>query len=183
MPLPAIARQREIIDRRALMAALSALAVDSSTPDRAPIVALLREALTHGRAEVRARFDAGGSAGHCVTEQGFLVDQLIRTLFDFVTEHIYPLANPTQGEKLAVVAAGGYGRGEVAPYSDVVLLVLPPYKRPPHTEQFVEYLLVLLWDLRLKVGHSVRSVDESLRFAKTDLTIRTALLEARYLWG
>ncbi|HXO01576.1 MAG TPA: [protein-PII] uridylyltransferase, partial [Stellaceae bacterium] len=183
MPLPAIARQREIIDRRALMAALSALAVDSSTPDRAPIVALLREALNHGRAEVQARFDAGGSAGHCVTEQCFLVDQLIRTLFDFVTEHIYPLANPTQGEKLAVVAVGGYGRGEMAPYSDVDLLFLLPYKRTPHTEQVVEYLLYLMWDLRLKVGHAVRSVDESLRYAKSDLTIRTALVEARYIWG
>src|SRR3984957_9110015 len=183
MPLPAIARQREIIDRRALMAALSGLAVDSSPPDRAPIAALPREALNHGRAEVQARFDAGGSAGHCVTEQCFLVDQLIRTLFDFVTEHIYPLANPTQGEKLAVVAVGGYGRGEMAPYSDVDLLFLLPYKRTPHTEQVVEYLLYLMWDLRLKVGHAVRSVDESLRYAKSDLTIRTALVEARYIWG
>jgi [protein-PII] uridylyltransferase len=183
MPLPAITRQREIIDRRALMAALLALAVDSSTPDRAPIVALLREALKHGRAEIQARFEAGGSAGHCVTEQCFLVDQLIRTLFDFVTEKIYPLANPTQGEKLAVVAVGGYGRGEMAPYSDVDLLFLLPYKRTPHTEQVVEYLLYLLWDLRLKVGHAVRSVNESLRYAKSDLTIRTALLEARYIWG
>src|SRR5271154_6356955 len=183
MPLPAITRQREIIDRRALMAALSALAVDWSTPDRAPIVALLREALNHGRAEVQARFDAGGSAGHCVTEQCFLVDQLIRVLFDFVAEHIFPLANPTQGEKLAVVAVGGYGRGEMAPYSDVDLLFLMPYKQTPHTEQVVEYLLYLMWDLRLKVGHATRSIDECLRYAKSDLTIRTALLEARYVWG
>ncbi len=183
MPLPAIARQREIIDRRALTEALSALAVDTTTPDRTPIVALLREALNRGRTEIQTRFEAGGSAAHCVAEQCFLIDQLIRTLFDFVVEHIYPLANPTQGEKLAVVAVGGYGRGEMAPYSDVDLLFLLPYKRTPHTEQVVEYLLYLLWDLRLKVGHSVRSVDESLRYAKSDLTIRTALLEARYLWG
>jgi [protein-PII] uridylyltransferase len=183
MPLPAIARQREIIDRRALTEALSALAVDTTTPDRTPIVTLLREALNRGRTETQTRFEAGGSAAHCVAEQCFLIDQLIRTLFDFVVEHIYPLANPTQGEKLAVVAVGGYGRGEMAPYSDVDLLFLLPYKRTPHTEQVVEYLLYLLWDLRLKVGHSVRSVDESLRYAKSDLTIRTALLEARYLWG
>jgi [protein-PII] uridylyltransferase len=143
----------------------------------------LRDALNHGRAEIQARFEGGGSAAHCVAEQCFLVDQLIRVLFDFVTEHVYPLANPTAGEKLAVVAVGGYGRGEMAPYSDVDLLFLTPYKRTPHTEQVVEYLLYLLWDLRLKVGHATRSVDECLRYAKTDLTIRTALLEARYIWG
>jgi len=183
MPLPAITKQREIIDRRALSEALSALAADSASPDRDSIVKLLRDALTHGRAEIQARFEGGGSAAHCVAEQCFLIDQLIRTLFDFVDEYIYPAANPTQGEKLAVVAVGGYGRGEMAPFSDVDLLFLLPYKRTPHTEQVVEYLLYLMWDLRLKVGHSVRSVDESLRYAKSDLTIRTALLEARYIWG
>ena len=183
MSLPAITRQREIIDRRALIEALSALEIASATADRTPIVKLLRAALDGGRAEIRSRFENGGSAAHCVAEHCFLVDQLIRTLFDFVAEHIYPVANPTEGEKLAVAAVGGYGRGEMAPYSDVDLLFLLPYKRTPHTEQVVEYLLYLMWDLRLKVGHSVRSVDESLRYAKTDLTIRTALLEARYLWG
>ena len=120
---------------------------------------------------------------HRVAEQCFLIDQLIRVLFDFVSESIYPLANPTAGEKLAIVAVGGYGRGEMAPFSDIDLLFLLPYKRTPHTEQVVEYLLYLLWDLRLKVGHSTRSVDECLRYAKADLTIRTALLEARYVWG
>jgi [protein-PII] uridylyltransferase len=131
MPLPAITRQREIIDRRALGAALAALAVDTTTPDRKPIVALLREALNHGRAEIERRFEEGGSAAHCVAEQCFLIDQLIRTLFDFVAERIYPLANPTEGERLAIVAVGGYGRGEMAPYSDVDLLFLFPYKQAP----------------------------------------------------
>ncbi|HWE77572.1 MAG TPA: [protein-PII] uridylyltransferase [Pseudolabrys sp.] len=183
MPLPAIIRQREIIDRRALGERLAALAGDRATPDRAPVVALLREVLNQGRAEIQARFETGGSAAHCVAEQCFLVDQLVRTLFDFVTEHVYPLANPTQGEKMAVVATGGYGRGEMAPFSDLDLLFLTPYKRTPHTEQVVEYLLYMLWDLRLKVGHATRSIDECLRYAKGDLTIRTALLEARYVWG
>src|SRR5579872_6245375 len=183
MPLPAIVKQREIIDRRALSESLAALAADAATPERKPVVALLRETLDRGRGEIRRRFEDGGSAAHCVVEQCFLVDQLIRTLFDFVTEHVYPLANPTQGEKIAIVAVGGYGRGEMAPYSDVDLLFLLPYKQTPHTEQVVEYLLYLLWDLRLKVGHATRSVADCLRYAKTDLTVRTALLEARYIWG
>jgi len=183
MPPPAIVKQREIIDRRALIDALGALGVNAGAPDRKPIVAPLREALQQGRAEIRRRFEAGGSAANCVAEQSFLIDQLIRTLFDFVAERIYPAANPTEGEKLAVVAVGGYGRSEMAPYSDVDLLFVLPYKQTPHTEQIVEYLLYLLWDLRLKVGHATRSIAECLRYAKTDLTIRTALLEARYLWG
>jgi [protein-PII] uridylyltransferase len=183
MALPAIAKQREIIDRRALSDALTALAKDTATPDRAQVLALLRHALGRGRAAIQARFESGGSAAPCIAEQCFLIDQLIRTLFDFVAERVYPIANPTAGEKLAVVAVGGYGRGEMAPFSDVDLLFLTPYKRTPHTEQVVEYLLYLLWDLQLKVGHATRSVDECLRYAKTDLTIRTALLEARYIWG
>ncbi|HYM71430.1 MAG TPA: [protein-PII] uridylyltransferase [Stellaceae bacterium] len=182
MPLPAIARQREIIDRRVLAEALAALAIDSGA-DRAPIVALLRAALDRGRGEIRHRFEARGSAAHCAAEQCFLIDQLIRILFDFVSERIYPIANPTEGEKIAIVAVGGYGRGEMAPFSDVDLLFLLPYKQTPHTEQVVEYLLYVLWDLRLKVGHSTRSIDDCLRYARTDLTIRTALLEVRYVWG
>ena len=182
MPLPAIAKQRDIIDRRSLAEALAALSIDSGA-DRAPVVALLRQALDRGRGEIQRRFEAGGSAAHCVAEQCFLIDQLIRVLFDFVSESLYPIANPTAGEKIAIVAVGGYGRGEMAPFSDVDLLFLLPYKRTPHTEQVVEYLLYLLWDLRLKVGHSTRSVDDCLRYAKGDLTIRTALLEARYVWG
>ena len=111
------------------------------------------------------------------------MDQLVRALFDLVTGEIYPLPNPTSGERLAIVAVGGYGRGELAPYSDIDLLFLLPYKRTPHTEQVVEYLLYLLWDLGLKIGQSTRSVEECLRQAKSDLTIRTGLLEARYVWG
>src|SRR3984957_14965004 len=180
LPLPAIVKQREIIDRRALAEKLAALPIDSGAADRGPIVELLREALAHGRGEIQRRFEGGGSASHCVAEQCFLIDQLIRILFDFVTERIYPLSNPPEGEKVAV---GGYGRGEMAPFSDVDLLFLLPYKQTPHTEQVVEYLLYILWDLRLKVGHAARSINECLRYAKSDLTICTALLEARYVWG
>src|SRR6266853_968140 len=180
-----IARQREIIDRRALAEELSAAAGSVQVPalDRTPFVEPLRAVLTNGRAEIRRRFEATGDGAIVIREQCFLMDQLIRALFDLVTENIYPLPNPTKGERLAIVAVGGYGRGELAPFSDIDLLFLLPYKQTPHTEQVVEYLLYLLWDLGLKIGQSTRSVDECLRQAKSDLTIRTGLLEARYLWG
>ena len=82
-----------------------------------------------------------------------------------------------------MVATGGYGRGELAPLRDIDLLFLRPYKQTPRGEQIVEFMLYLLWDLGLKVGHATRTVDESLRYGERDQTIRTALLEARYVWG
>jgi [protein-PII] uridylyltransferase len=180
-----IPRQRDIIDRRVLEQQLAAVARSTQSPalDRGPFIAPLRASLTAGGDEIRRRFEATGDGAAVVREQSFLIDQLIRVMFDLVTGEIYPLPNPTSGERLAIVAVGGYGRGELAPYSDIDLLFLLPYKRTPRTEQVVEYLLYLLWDLGLKIGQATRSVEECLRQAKADLTIRTGLLEARYLWG
>ena len=179
-----IVRQRDIIDRRQLSEELSAVArVRSPNPDHAALVPALKTALAKGRAEIRRRFEEKGDGAAVIREQCFLMDQLIRALFDVVTGELYPLPNPTSGERLALVAVGGYGRGELAPYSDIDLLFLLPYKRTPYTEQVVESLLYSLWDLGLKVGHATRSVEDCLRHARSDLTIRTSLIEARYLWG
>ncbi len=111
------------------------------------------------------------------------MDQLICALFGFAARHVYPRSNPTAGERLSVVAVGGYGRGEMAPFSDVDLLFLLPYRQTPWGEQVVEYLLYMLWDLNLNVGHATRSVDECMRLGRSDIAIRTGLLEARYLCG
>jgi [protein-PII] uridylyltransferase len=178
-----IQRQREIIDRRALSAALDALAADAAEPPRARVVELLRQALQQGRAEIRQRFEQNGNGTETVRGLSFLMDQLLRVLYDFVGNHVYPLANPTAGEHMTVAAVGGYGRGELAPYSDIDLLFLLPYKSTPHTEQVVEYMLYALWDLGIKVGQATRSIEDTLRHAQADLTIRTAVLEARYIWG
>ena len=71
----------------------------------------------------------------------------------------------------------------MAPFSDVDLLFLTPYKQTPWGESLIESALYCLWDLRLKVGHSVRTIDDCLRYARSDITVRTSLLEHRYLWG
>jgi len=181
-----VPRQREIIDRRRLVGKLDELAqARDRSPEalRADVLALFKEALAEGREVVRRRFEAGASGVEAARAQSFLMDQVIRLIHDFAFEHVYPLANPTSGERLALVAVGGYGRGELAPYSDIDLLFLLSYKSTPHTERIVEYMLYMLWDLGLKVGHATRSVDDCIRLAKSDIVIRTNLLEARYLWG
>ncbi|MBP2298642.1 [protein-PII] uridylyltransferase [Azospirillum picis] len=184
-PPPAIPNKRAIISRRKLSGELEELVAEHGTGDklRPALLACLRRSLADGRVEVRRRFDAGGSGEQCVRENCYLADRLVGTLADFTVRHIFPTANPTAGEVFDVAATGGYGRGELAPFSDIDLLFLLPYKRTPRVEQVVEYMLYILWDLGLKVGHAVRSVDECIRQSKADVTIRTAILESRYLWG
>lgn len=182
---PQIANKRAILSRRKLAEDLEGLVETHGTGDRLrpALIACLRAALNDGRAEVRSRFEAKGSGEDCVRQNCYLADGLVRTLADFTVTHIFPTANPTSGEVFDIAATGGYGRGELAPFSDIDLLFLLPYKRTPRVEQVVEYMLYILWDLGLKVGHAVRSVDDCIRQSKADVTIRTAILEARYLWG
>ena len=189
-PYDLIPDRRKIVRRRALEEALAALVEDlpsGGEPPRGPVLAILRDALAAGRAEIRRRFDEPGPLRNdgpaVLAATSYLMDQIVRVLFDFADRYAYPAANPSTAERLGVVATGGYGRGELAPLSDLDLLFLRPYKQTPRGEQIVEFMLYLLWDMGLKVGHATRTVDESLRYAERDQTIRTALLEARYLWG
>ena len=189
-PYDQIPDRRAIVRRRALEEALAHLVEDlpsGGEPPRPAVLALLRDALAAGRAEIRRRFEEPGPLRNdgdmVLASTSFLMDQLIRVIFDFADQRIYAAANPSTAERLGVVATGGYGRGELAPLSDIDLLFLRPYKQTPRGEQIVEFMLYLLWDMGLKVGHATRTVDESLRYADRDQTIRTALLEARYVWG
>ncbi len=181
--MEAIRDQRAVLDRRRLSAALAG----AGRADDTALRDVLKRALAEGRAEIRRRFEAEPLAEEAGLRVGretcFLMDQLIRTLYDHTTQRVFPLANPSAGEHLALVAVGGYGRGELAPFSDIDLLFLLPYKLTPHGEQVVEFMLYRLWDLGLKVGHATRSVDECIRQARADMTIRTGLLESRFLWG
>ncbi|MBF0391371.1 MAG: [protein-PII] uridylyltransferase [Alphaproteobacteria bacterium] len=181
----AIRRQRAIIDRRAVINGLDDLLAGDAprSKRRGRVLDYLKSVMAAGKTEVRKRFDEHGRGSVTVRENCFLVDQLVRVIHDFAVEHEIGGGVRTAGEMLGVVAVGGYGRGELSPHSDIDLLFLLPYKRTPYSEQVVEWILYMLWDLGLKVGHSTRSVDECIRQAKDDWTIRTAMLEARWLWG
>jgi len=181
-----VPRKRDIIDRKALIRELDEQVgwCGVSTETRGNFLQIFKAALYRGVGEIQRRFEEERIRGtEVVHSSAHLVDQLVRAIYDFASTHVYPLANPTTGEQLAIAATGGYGRAELAPLSDIDLMFLVPYKSTPHTEQMVEYMLYMLWDMGLKVGHATRSVDECVSLAKSDLTIRTSLLETRWLWG
>ena len=184
--MPSIPKQRRIVDRAAILGRLDEMLADGRSPRdlRGDLLGLLKDAMAGGRDEIRRRFDRREARGaEAARAQAFLADHIVRIIYDFATGHAYPAANPTEGERLCVAAVGGYGRGELAPHSDIDLLFLLPFKVTARQEQVIEYVLYMLWDLKLKVGHATRSIDDCLRLARRDLTIGTALLEARYLWG
>lgn len=180
-----IPNQRAVIDRRALAGAIAdTVEAKGAARARPKVVELLRGALAAGREEIARRLGEKPTMGHDSAEaQAFLVDQLIRVIHDHVTQEVYPAPNRTSGERLTIMAVGGYGRGEMAPHSDVDVAFITPGRQTPWCEQVIEATLYFLWDLGLKVGQSSRSLDDVVRMAKSDLTIRTALLEGRYVWG
>src|SRR3546814_4305968 len=103
------------------------------------MVALLKQALEAGRAEVERRLLAAPSAGRLAAQAtAFLIDQIVRLSYDFTTHHLYPASNRTAGERITVIAVGGYGRGEMAPHSDVDIGFVTPFKQTSWTEQVIE---------------------------------------------
>ena len=144
----------------------------------------MKPLLAAGHAEIRRAFLSGEQGGAATAQaQALLTDALVQGLIEIIAGRFFTTSNSTIAEQLVVIAIGGYGRGELAPYSDLDLLFLLSHKRTPWVEQVVETVLYILWDLGLKVGQAVRSVDECIRLARTDTTICTSLLEARLLWG
>ena len=179
-----VPNRRAIVDRRALAEEIAAIATDDPALLRRDAIGKLKDALDAGRAEIARRLADRPSRGlEAANAQAFLIDQLLRLLYDLATQRLYPLSNPTASERLTLMAVGGYGRGEMAPFSDVDIAFLTPWKQPPWAEQVIETLLYSLWDMGLKVGHSSRSLDDMVRQAKGDVTIRTALLEGRHVCG
>jgi len=175
------------IDGVALRHSLTAAAHASDSTDaqilRKAAVAVLKQALSEAREAARALLEAGGSGLDAARGLAAAEDEIIGALYDFTVKHVYYAQNPSTAERIAIVAVGGYGRGPLAPGSDIDLLFVLPYKQTAWGESAVEFMLYALWDLGQKVGHATRSVDECIRLARSDMTIRTSVLEARYLWG
>ncbi|WP_371156809.1 [protein-PII] uridylyltransferase [Jannaschia sp. 2305UL9-9] len=176
-----------IFDDSAVLAALSDIMstrAEDPMAVRAAVVKVLRDAQTRGRAAIAEGFAADPTRARRVTHSyAFLTDRLVQSVWMIATRHLHPCPNPTEGERFAIVAVGGYGRGEMAPASDVDLLFLTTWKVTPWIESVVESMLYILWDLKLKVGHSTRTIKDCIRLGGEDYTIRTALLEQRLICG
>ncbi len=177
--------QREVFDADAIFNEIRASLSDTSPAGvRRATIEVLRPQLKSGREKIaQAIAEHPFAARDAVQAYCLLTDGVIETVFRVGTEILHPNPNPTEGERIAVLAVGGYGRGEMAPYSDVDLLFLMPWKVTPWAESLIESMLYILWDLHLKVGHASRSIQECVRLGRDDYTIRTALLENRCLVG
>ena len=151
---------------------------------RAAAVKILNTAQKRGREQIAQAFAASPFDARGMTRAyTYLTDQLVLATLRFSVDVLHPKPNPTESEKLSVIAVGGYGRGEMAPFSDVDLLFLIPYKATGWIESVVESMLYMLWDMKLKVGHSTRTIKDCIRLGAEDFTIQTALLEHRFVAG
>jgi [protein-PII] uridylyltransferase len=178
--------EASLFDAAAVTADLAKLAGEYRGRDgelRTAVAQRLKAALAAGRASAEARLREDRHGRRCAERLCFMQDEAIRVIYEFAVRYLYPSLNPSEAEHMAIVATGGYGRGLLAPGSDIDLLFLLPYKQTAWGESIAETILYCLWDMGLKVGHATRSIDECIRQAKADMTIRTALLEARFLLG
>src|SRR6202012_3129420 len=195
-------------DTARITAAVDALAEKNAGREdmfRSAVAQLLKAEMIAARATAQAVLLKDRHGRRCAERLCFVQDEIIRILFAAATRHLYHSPIPSGAERMAVVATGGYGRGLMAPESDIDLLFILPYKQTAWGEQVAEAILYCLWDMGLKVGHATRSVDESIRQARGDgalkaapatgsveesirqargdMTIRTAILETRFLTG
>lgn len=176
----------ESVDGSRLEADLEAILAEygSVGAARAPILARLKQELSTGRAAIRRRFEEDGAQGtDIVRTTAELVDTIVRAIDGLARRQVFANKAPGAREVMVLVAVGGYGRGEMAPYSDVDLLFVTPSRPTVRGEKHVAYALYLLWDLGLKVGHATRSIAECIARARGDLEIRTAMLESRLVAG
>lgn len=171
-----------ILDVELLQKQCDAVAeANRNRPDilRADLLAVLKKASTEGRQKARTALMADGGGLNCAYRISWLQDQIIAALYNFATAHIFP----HQKDKFAVTAVGGYGRDTLAPGSDIDLLFLFLPRPAEETHKAVEFMLYVLWDMGFKVGHATRTVEECIALSKSDMTIRTAILEMRYICG
>ena len=184
-PLVAKPPDAPYFDPRALRVELTAIfrAGGDAAAARPALLERLKRLIREARAAAQAGLDHDGDGRRCAAGLARFTDELIGLLYAYTTVHVYRTDNPSDGERMAVVATGGYGRGLLAPGSDIDLLFLLPYKQTDWGESVVEHVLMVLWDLGLKVGHATRTVEQCLKLAHADMTIRTAVLDARLILG
>ncbi len=172
-------------DETGLRHELTALFNSSGTAAEArpAVVERLKQLVRHAREQAHVNLERDRNGRACAADLSAFEDALISLIYDYALAHVYRATNPSDAERMSIVATGGYGRGLLAPGSDIDLLFLLPYKQTPWGESVAEYMLYVLWDLGFKVGHATRTVEQCVRLSYSDITIRTALLDARLIHG
>ncbi len=135
------------------------------------------------KADILARHRSGLPPEEVVAAMTALADDIITTLSATVVRQVTGRGVPLQEKDFALVALGGYGRMELFPYSDIDLMVLYREGANRTVMSYARGILQLLWDLGFQVGHSARTIQDCLEIGQVDLTTRTALMEARLLYG
>ncbi|MEO5367024.1 MAG: [protein-PII] uridylyltransferase, partial [Magnetococcus sp. WYHC-3] len=169
-----LARLDERIDRFSNDPSLDPVA----DPHRGDILAIFQHAFKSGRARLRASHLEGATGLQTVRGHTFLMDALLTRLFLLLRPH-----DLHQHNDMALFATGGYGRGELAPHSDVDLLFLIPENPSAEMNARIEKTLYFLWDLGVDLGQAVRTLTECRDIAAGDLEVQTSLLESRFLSG
>ena len=183
---PLILPRDEIIDAdRILNDIMAACEIAGEAADvRKITVRHLAAAKLKGNAILAGAFEVTPKTARAlVAAQVHLTDALVRIAYRVALGLLHHFPDPSTVEDLCVCAVGGYGRAEMAPHSDVDLLFLTPAKATPWAGSVIESMLYILWDLKLKVGHSTRTVLDCVRLGSEDVTIRTSLLEQRFIVG
>ncbi|WP_422911587.1 [protein-PII] uridylyltransferase [Pseudomonas sp. MAC6] len=142
---------------------------------KASPIAAFKKAIRHAREVLDERFRAGRDVRRLVEDRAWFVDQILREAWDRLPW--------SEDADIALLAVGGYGRGELHPFSDIDLLILLDNADHETFREPIEQFLTLLWDIGLEVGQSVRSVDECASEARADLTVITNLMESRTIAG
>jgi [protein-PII] uridylyltransferase len=176
-----------ILDAKKLFKALLRLRKDttSSNPEaiRAETLAVMQQAYEQARHAIRADFMEDGDAGHAIRQASAMIDLLIGTLFQFSGNYLYRKKKIGLKKRLTIIAVGGYGRGELYPYSDIDVLFLHDTEDWGQASKIAEFILYILWDMGMQVGQSVRTVDETVAWAQSDTTVLTNLLDMRLVCG
>ncbi len=142
------------------------------------ILKLYKEVFLEGKNQLRLRLYEKKDGIEFVGTYALFIDFLIINLFKLLKNKFFSNCSP-----LSIIALGGYGRGELCPFSDIDLLFLINNKITSKQKQIIEFILYILWDLDLNVGNSTRTIDDNIQLAKSDFTIRTSLLEMRLVIG
>ena len=143
--------------------------------DNANKIALLKQAVIDINEGLKESYQNGSDVNDIVYGRSYLIDQLIDCIYNSYFKEL--------DQEIAIVAVGGYGRGELHPKSDIDLMLLLKDEENDKTKDLIEKFLMMLWDIKLEIGHSVRTVEECVSESEKDITVATNIMEARLLAG